>query len=435
MIKHNTYLRSAFSVIEMLGAIAIIATVATVSTISVKDTLAAGQRSAIQKELQNLNNGLSNFKSAGGVIPDNATVSDALAALQTGATLGGASYSPLTSMPELTKTIGGVPYSLAYDPVTGFSYVPIGEVAGGVYNGAGTKVPAQSDYPFNIGDPAAAQAALASLASMDPESQEYQDYLAALNAANAAGTLSDAEMAAAGLIEHVGAWLPATQAYAALALDAQNLLDAGSAWTDLSAMQQEGYANTYPSLAVALGGADALNLMSPDILTAPLVNGYALYKDSWESPLVAPSSWGDTNPVTGLTALTGLTMDASTFSTKPADWDGWGVKHPIIKVSDDPLLPGELVGWVTPTQTQTIVDFGMTPTKYVNYKIEQAALGQISMSGVSSSPTASGGSLGGGLLIGGGTFGGTSPTPTPTPSLTTDWKSVTFTDSHLIILP
>ena len=132
--------RCAFTLVEILGATALIATLATVSVISVKDSVAAGQRASVQRELQGLNTSLANFKSAGGVIPDNASIEDAIAALQTGVSIAGtdSNYAPLTSVPDLSMMIGGVPYEYVYDPVDGFSCAPV-EGMGDTFTGAGPK--------------------------------------------------------------------------------------------------------------------------------------------------------------------------------------------------------------------------------------------------------------------------------------------------------
>jgi len=86
--------------VEILGAVAVLATVATVSVISVKDSVQAGQKASAQKEIQNLNAALESFKSAGGVIPENATAAEAIGALQRGVDLSGSEYVPLVSVPE-----------------------------------------------------------------------------------------------------------------------------------------------------------------------------------------------------------------------------------------------------------------------------------------------------------------------------------------------
>lgn len=191
--------KRAFTLVEILGAAALIATLATVAVISVKDSVTAGQRASVQRELQGLNTTLSNFKSAGGVVREGATAEDALADMLNGTNLSGSNYAPLSSMPELTKTIGGVPYTLSYDPETGFSYVPSGEAIGEVFAGSGAAngLGANGEsFPFDITKPDEMTQALAKFANMLPSDPNYQSYLAAFNAANSMNTLPAEDLAA-----------------------------------------------------------------------------------------------------------------------------------------------------------------------------------------------------------------------------------------------
>ena len=209
-------IKRAFTLVEILGAAALITTLATVSVLSVKDSITAGQKASIQRELQGLNTSLANFKSAGGVISEGAGAAEALAELQAGVNLSGSSYSPITSVPELSATIGGTAYELAYDPTAGFSYVPSGENAGEVFAGAGAVDGVGLGgvtYPFDITDPAAVSKALADFANMDPSSAGYQDYLDAFNATSTMNTLPaeslaaiDSALSGEGLIQAGGNW-------------------------------------------------------------------------------------------------------------------------------------------------------------------------------------------------------------------------------------
>jgi len=112
----------AFTLVEVLGATAVLATLATVSIVSIKDTVQAGQKASAQREIQNLNATLESFKSAGGVIPEDATAAEAIDALQRGVDLAGSEYAPLASVPEEEIQIAGEAYSLDYNPEDGFSY-------------------------------------------------------------------------------------------------------------------------------------------------------------------------------------------------------------------------------------------------------------------------------------------------------------------------
>ena len=148
-MKKPSLFRRAFTIIEILGAAALITTLALVSVISVKDSVSAGQRATMQKELQALNTALNNFKGAGGVIDPDASVSDALGSLQAGTSIGGATvYAPLSGAPPFEASIGGMPYSLSYDADAGFSYIPagseIGEVLGDSGRGTGARSPSSS---------------------------------------------------------------------------------------------------------------------------------------------------------------------------------------------------------------------------------------------------------------------------------------------------
>ena len=188
----------AFAIVELLGAVAVVATIATISVISVKDTVAAGQRAATQRELQNLNTALQNFKSAGGVIPPMATVSDAVSALMTGTDLvGGVTYAPLSSQPALETIIGGVPYSLAYDSAGGFSAVPTSG-SGEIFEGGGTPVGAgeggEGVYPFDITDSGTVAQALVTFAGKSPGDPDYQSYINAFNSAVALNTLPPSDL-------------------------------------------------------------------------------------------------------------------------------------------------------------------------------------------------------------------------------------------------
>lgn len=167
----------AFSLVEILGATALVATIAAVSVLSVKDTLMSGQRSAVQKELQNLNTALSNYKSAGGVISDNATARDAVDRLKEGVVLAGSNteYKPLLSDPDFEVSIGGEVYGLDYAPADGFSYSPAsGEGEKFSQAGASEAVGGGGTYPFDITSPTEV---LQDFAGMDPNDPAYADYI------------------------------------------------------------------------------------------------------------------------------------------------------------------------------------------------------------------------------------------------------------------
>lgn len=211
------FLSKAVTLIEVLGTAALIATLAAISVISVKDSVSAGQRSSVQKELQGLNAALQNFKSAGGTINEGSSASAAVSTLMQGTDLmAGISYTPLASAPALETTIGGVPYALEYDTAEGFSYVPSGAVSGDVLIGAGAEsgVGVGGEvYPFDITSPDSLSQALSDFRSMDPNDPAYASYLDAINSAYNIGNLPqdnldeiDSSLTAAGLINANNQW-------------------------------------------------------------------------------------------------------------------------------------------------------------------------------------------------------------------------------------
>jgi hypothetical protein len=127
---------------------------------------------------------------------------------------------------------------------------------------------------------------------MDPSDPEYQDILDLLNEAVDAGTINDSDFADAGLTQYNGVWMSNQAAQDAAALDAQNLLTSGGNWASLTAQQQAAYANSFPQDAVLKGGASALNLMNPSILTPSLVSGYYNIAGSWTSPTLESQAMG-----------------------------------------------------------------------------------------------------------------------------------------------
>lgn len=253
-----------FSMLEILGAGALILTLAAVSVLSVKDSVAAGQRSSVQRELQGLNTALSNFKSAGGVIAENATTEDALSALMAGVSLSGSAYTPLTSMPDTSQNIGDIPYSLAYDSTTGFSYVPSGSELGDVLSASGLKdgVGANGQaYPFDITNPAEITQALSEFAGMSPTDPRYQSYLEALNAARAHAPYSSVNEINTAL-DNKGLVL-ANNAWQQPIFDPTNPVAVANAITLLPSLRSDDtYQNYIATLNEALGvsGADSSSI-------------------------------------------------------------------------------------------------------------------------------------------------------------------------------
>jgi len=215
----------AFSLIEVLGGIALVLTIAAVALISIKDTVISGQRSAVQRELQALNSAWQNFKSAGGVIEANASVVEALAALKRGVEMAGSDFAPLATNPKLNLDVGGNTYTLQYDPEEGFSYI---DPSGSGMGRAGEEVEGIpiSGYPFDgedgqnqsfvfdPTDPAAIQAALAALENLNPEDPAYAQYLQGLNAAALLGNVYNSDLIDGGLVFRDGNWIPRSVAAA-----------------------------------------------------------------------------------------------------------------------------------------------------------------------------------------------------------------------------
>jgi len=189
----------AFSLVEILGAVAVTLTLATVSVVSIKDAVSAGQKAAAQRELQTLNTSLQNFLSAGGAIRPGADIAEALEDLRTGIELSGSEFSPLSDLPPLSLSIAGEAYELTYDPEDGFSYVSAsGEglgLAGQELASAGASGNAINDA--NVGD------YLTQLAMLDSTDPEYAALLEQLAVAVASGDLSpeSLDLINAGMLE------------------------------------------------------------------------------------------------------------------------------------------------------------------------------------------------------------------------------------------
>lgn len=227
-------------------------------------------------------------RSAGGVIDEAATTEEALATLQAGVSLSGSQYAPLTSMPDTSMMIGSVPYSLEYDPATGFSYVPSGSELGEVFTAAGTSdgVGANgSSFPFDITDPAAVSQALTTFASMEPSNPNYQSYLDAFSAASSMNTLPAGDLAAMNatlaesLINIDGNWL-------------QPVFDVTNPAAALTAAQSlatsRGDAAAYAALTASLGLA--LSTLPPESvaeINTAAVNEMLTVTDQWSGDRTA----------------------------------------------------------------------------------------------------------------------------------------------------
>jgi uncharacterized protein YjbI with pentapeptide repeats/type II secretory pathway pseudopilin PulG len=186
------------TLLEILGVVAVVITVATIAIMSTKDTVSASQKATIQRELQQLNTALNNFKAAGGVIdPSWDEVQEVIDGLKGGVDLGNsADFTPLVEDPPFAVEVGGEVYNLSYDDDLGFTYQPAsgsGESivgSGGGYTGSGT-MPA-----FDYTNDADTSAAINTFASLPYGSPERAGYLEGFNAALEGGYLSPEEQAA-----------------------------------------------------------------------------------------------------------------------------------------------------------------------------------------------------------------------------------------------
>jgi hypothetical protein len=183
----------------------------------------------------------------------------------------------------------------------------------------------QDGYPFDPSNSDAAQAALTELQNTNPNDPAYGNLLEALNAAYAMGTLTAADMLAAGLVNYNGTWMRPEAAQLNYAEDAREALDAGGTWESLSSDQQRAFANVYSQNAVELGKSSALNLMDPSVLTKELVAGYGNINGTWTTPKATSS---------GSTSIVGATMPRPSGSDK---------RYNVYAIID-PLQPAILIG-------------------------------------------------------------------------------------------
>jgi hypothetical protein len=83
------------------------------AVISVSDTVGAGQKAVMQRELQNLNTVWQNYTSLGGSIAEGADAPVAVRALMVGTDLSGVSFQGLTLEPSYVQSMGGERFVLA----------------------------------------------------------------------------------------------------------------------------------------------------------------------------------------------------------------------------------------------------------------------------------------------------------------------------------
>lgn len=330
----KNWLKKGLSLVEILGASTVIMALASVAVVSVKDSLKAGQRSAIQRELQSLNTALTNFKSAGGVIEDGSLAEDAIKQMRYGVGVSDMErFNPLTEDPDLLKEIDGETYRLDYNEKDGFTYVPdSGQEA--AFSDAGRETNSlgpdlqqglpPGGYGFDTSDRDDSLDALNGLGGINPEDPAFGNTLEGLNAAYDLGTLTDEDMLAAGLVRYNDEWMTPEMARSNLAQEALDVLSSGGLWGELNTDQQKAYVSIYPQSAVEFGGASALNLMDPSTLTPSLVSGYAKIGSTWVKP-------------------TGLSTGTAS-SVTPSIGDPKGSGFIFVYAVSDPLAPAVHVG-------------------------------------------------------------------------------------------
>lgn len=97
--------KRAFTLVELLGCVAVIVVLAAIAIPTVQNMVVESQRHALKAELQRLNSAAQQYVGAGGVLPN--TTNGAINALKTPITFGGGTLGPfLSGDPELSRTIG-----------------------------------------------------------------------------------------------------------------------------------------------------------------------------------------------------------------------------------------------------------------------------------------------------------------------------------------
>ena len=117
-MKLNT---KGFTLVELLGVVAIIAVLATVSITSISGAIQGGREASAKRQIQTLNSAYQNFLAAGGVKPANKAA--AYTALQ-----GNVQLTPstavgpflLTAPDDNVKSSSGANVPVTFDNLTGF---------------------------------------------------------------------------------------------------------------------------------------------------------------------------------------------------------------------------------------------------------------------------------------------------------------------------
>ena len=90
----KTHSTKGFTLVELLGVVAIIAVLATVSITSISGAIQGGREAAAKRQIQTLNSAYQNYLAAGGVT----TTSDAQVAINT--------LTSAVQLPNSTQTVG-----------------------------------------------------------------------------------------------------------------------------------------------------------------------------------------------------------------------------------------------------------------------------------------------------------------------------------------
>jgi prepilin-type N-terminal cleavage/methylation domain-containing protein len=180
-----------------------------------------------------------------------------------------------------------------------------------------------------------------------------------------------------GLAPYFDQWLPQEEVTQLVGGDAQNIINNGGNWGDLTEDQQNALLQTNPGLAVDSGGSDALNKLDPSDLTPELVDGHVQINNTWRTPVLNSGNqtpWHDlpwarypypeeeqilqpsTTPiipsnslVVGYNPLGGTNTIGGMF---PTATNNYNVSWSVVRYPADPLAEAEIVGTITTWRNQ-----------------------------------------------------------------------------------
>ena len=120
-MKLNT---KGFTLVELLGVVAIIAVLATVSITSISGAIQGGREASAKRQIQTLNSAYQNYLAAGGSATGQ-TLTSINTALQAALPLPNSSQSvgPFLTAPFATTVLNadGDPVTIEFDPALGFN--------------------------------------------------------------------------------------------------------------------------------------------------------------------------------------------------------------------------------------------------------------------------------------------------------------------------